>query len=86
MLSRVDMTPKPPLFRIIGREYAADEGDNRQSEAVVGAERIDIPPGVAIGWNRFIEAKSSRSASDASWPESAAIGTPGPGCTLPPAK
>ena len=86
MLSRVDMTPKPPLLSIVRREYAADEGDNRQSEAVVGAERIDIPPGVAIGRNRFIEAKSARSASDASWPESAAIGMPGPGCTLPPAK
>ncbi len=86
MLSRVDVAAKPSLSGIVRGKNATDECDDRQSEAVVGAERIDIPPGVTIWRNRFIEAKSWRRASDASCPESAAIGIPGPGCTLPPAK
>ena len=34
----------------------------------------------------MVKARCAITASAASWPDSAAIGTPGPGCTLPPAK
>lgn len=70
---------------VIGREDAADEDDDRQAELPVIAERVDIPPGIAARRDRAREARSCISARAASRPEIAAIGTPAPGCALPPA-
>ena len=71
---------------VIGREYAADKGDDGEGVAPIVAYRIDIPPGIAAGRNLPVEARSASTASAAKRPDNAAIGTPGPGCTLPPAK
>ena len=47
-----------PAPGVIGREHAADEGDDRQAEPAVVAERVDVPPGVAAGTNRRVETRS----------------------------
>ena len=47
---------------------------------------VDIPPKVAPVWNVLVEARLAITASAARCPDKAAIGTPGPGCTLPPAR
>ena len=74
-----------------GREHAADESDDRQPVPAVGAQRVDVPPRVTVLPHHDVEARlaltrSSSSAAAASRPDIAAIGTPGPGCTLPPAR
>lgn len=71
---------------VVGGEHAADKGDYREALAAVLAQRIDVPPDVAARLNRLREVKSAITRSAASLPESAAIGMPGPGCTLPPAR
>ena len=45
---------------------------------------VDIPPEVAPTGDDLIEPRLARTAAAASRPDIAAIGTPGPGCTLPP--
>jgi hypothetical protein len=50
------------------------------------AERIDIPPEITTRRDRLVESRCAISVAAASWPDIAAIGTPGPGCTLPPAR
>ena len=49
-------------------------------------DAVDVPPGVAVGRDGQVEARSARIAAAACRPESAAIGMPGPGCTPPPAR
>lgn len=71
---------------VIGREHAADEGDDCEAVLSVTAQRVDIPPRITAGRDVLIESKSARTAAAANWPEIAAIGTPGPGCVLPPAR
>ena len=71
------IAPRAPV--IIGRKNAADKGDDGQSEAAVFAERIDIPPGIAAGWNRGVEARAAITCAAACAPDKAAIGTPAPG-------
>ncbi len=71
---------------VIGRKYAADEGDHRQAVLAVVAQRVQIPPGVAVRPYRRVETQSASIASAAWCPDSAAIGSPGPGWTLPPAR
>ena len=70
---------------IVWRKYATDEGDYGHTVPSVCTQRINIPPSISVGRNRCIEVKSCSNASAASRPESAAIGTPGPGWVLPPA-
>ena len=62
---------------------AARGGGDSLSPVVAG--RSDRPPGVAAGWNGAVEPRSVITLSAACRPDSAAIGTPGPGCTPPPA-
>lgn len=64
---------------VVGRENAADEGDNCQPVGAVIAERVDVPPCVAIAYDGYREVRSCRTHVAAAHPESAAIGTPGPG-------
>lgn len=71
---------------VIGRKHTAYKGDDRQPKLLVFAESVDIPPSVAAGRNVLIKARSAVACNAACQPESAAIGTPGPGCTLPPAR
>ena len=71
---------------IVGREDAADEGDQRKPAAAVLAQGIDIPPDIAVRCYRLVEARSASTQAAAIRPERAAIGTPGPGCVLPPAR
>ena len=75
-----------PRPGVVGREDAADEGDDRQSVVAVVAERVQVPPAIPAGADRRREVESASRHSTASRPDSAAIGTPGPGCTLPPAR
>ena len=81
----------PAGQRVVGREDAADKADQRDSVAAVVAQRVDVPPSVAVVRDRPVEARpvEARSASRlaaAIRPESAAIGMPAPGCVLPPAR
>ncbi len=77
----------PTRPRVVRREHAADEGDDGQAVLFVIAECVDVPPGVtAAGRDRRVEARSAKMLCAACWPESAAIGTPAPGCTPPPAR
>ncbi len=71
---------------VIGREDAAEEGDQGDAVGAIVAERVDIPPDIAVRRDRAVEARSSIRADAASRPERAAIGTPGPGWVLPPAR
>ncbi len=71
---------------VIGREHAADEGDDGDAIFAVVAQRVDIPPSIAVFGDWTIEPKSAIRLAAAERPDSAAIGTPGPGCVLPPAR
>ena len=71
--------------RVIGRKHAADKSDEGEAKTLIIADAIDIPPGIAARLYRDIKARSEMMALAAIWPESATIGTPAPGCTLPPA-
>ena len=71
---------------VVGREHAADKGNQRNAVASVIAQRVDIPPGIAVVRDRAVESRSSITLAAAIRPDSAAIGTPGPGCALPPAR
>jgi hypothetical protein len=75
-----------PAPGVIGREHAADEGNDGDAILLAVTYRIDVPPTIAAGRDRLVEAKSVSTECAASRPESAAIGTPGPGWTLPPAR
>jgi hypothetical protein len=77
---------QPPRRSVVRRENAADEGNDRQRMLAVVTYRIDVPPDIAAGCNRRVEPKSIKTRAAASRPDSAAIGTPGPGCVLPPAR
>lgn len=68
-----------PCKRVIRREDAADEGDERDALFAIVAQRVDIPPRVAVFWNDPVEARSAIRLVAAIRPDSAAIGTPGPG-------
>ncbi len=76
----------PSRPRVIGRKYTTDETDDREALLTIVAYRIEIPPAIAVRRDGCIEAKSVSKAMTACLPDSAAIGTPGPGCTLPPAR
>ena len=54
--------------------------------AAIVAQAVDIPPSVATLWDALVEARNAIRLSTARRPESIAIGTPGPGCTLPPVR
>ena len=71
---------------VVGREHAAQHGDDGKAMATVVAQRVDVPPEVAARRDRPVEPRSASSAAAAIRPERAVIGTPGPGCTLPPAR
>lgn len=73
-------------FLVIRREDAADKTDNGQPVASVIAERVDIPPAVALRWYHGVEIRSDSRASLAWAPDKAAIGTPAPGWVAPPAQ
>ncbi len=76
----------PTRKRVIRRKNISEHGDYSDGVLTIATQRVEIPPGIAIPWNRGVERISERSCVAASLPEIAAIGTPGPGCTLPPAR
>ena len=71
---------------VIGGKDAPDKGDDRQAEAAVVAAGVDVPPGIALRVDLDVEARSLSRISTANPPLRAAIGTPAPGCVLPPAQ
>lgn len=71
---------------VIGREDTANKSDEGQAVAAVIAYCVNVPPKVAAGWNRLVKLRSATRASAAMRPDSAAIGMPGPGWMLPPAR
>jgi hypothetical protein len=85
MIERV-ATAEPTRKRIIRRKHAADEGDQRDTVVAVVAQCIDVPPGIAVLGDGAVKVRSSIRLAAAIHPDSAAIGTPGPGCALPPAR
>ncbi len=70
--------------RVERREHAAEHGDDADGRAAVVAHRVEVPPGVAAGRDREVEARSSITLVAASLPLCATIGMPAPGCALPP--
>jgi ornithine carbamoyltransferase len=79
-------SPKAAAQSVIGRKHAAYKGNERHGVTPIVAQRVDIPPGITTAWDDVIEAKYEITWAAASRPDSAAIGTPGPGCVLPPAR
>ena len=77
------VAPRPS---VIGREHAAHKGNDAQAELAAIAQCVKIPPEVATRLDRLIETRCAIVAAAASLPDIAAMGTPGPGWTLPPAK
>ncbi len=77
------LAPRP---RIVRRKYTTDKSNDRQAVLSIITLRVEIPPAISTSGNYLVKARSCNSASAARMPESAAIGTPGPGCTLPPAR
>ncbi len=71
---------------VIRRKHAADKGDQGDAVPPVVAQGIDIPPRVAVRRDGCVETMSETRLAATKRPDNAAIGTPGPGCTLPPAK
>jgi len=71
---------------VIGREHTAHKSNDRQAVLAIIADRINIPPAITIVRNGYIKARSASRASAARIPASVAMGTPGPGCVLPPAR
>ena len=83
-INRCTMTRKRCC--VVRRENASDKSDDTYRVLAVVADGIDIPPEIRTRPNRLVEARSAITVAAASWPDNAAIGTPGPGCTLPPAR
>lgn len=77
---------EPARTKVARREHAADECDQRQGVAPVITQRIDVPPQIATLRDLLIKSRSAIRQCAARRPESVAIGKPGPGCTLPPAR
>ena len=85
MLARIALAARERA-PVVGREHAADERDQGQAVPAVVGEGVDVPPEIATARDRLVESRLAISAAAASRPDIAAIGTPGPGCTLPPAR
>jgi hypothetical protein len=71
---------------VVWREHAANKSDDGQPMLAVITGGVDVPPAIAIRRYRRVEVRSSRIAAAARMPAKAAMGTPGPGCVLPPAR
>lgn len=78
------LRPSAVRARIMGRENRADEDDGRYGIAPAVADAVDVPPEVAPMSDGPVKPRSSAIARAQMADESAAIGTPAPGCTLPP--
>lgn len=78
MIERVT-TAEAAGKRVVGREDAADESDQRDALLAVVAQRVNVPPRIAVVRNGAVEARSAIRLAAAIRPDSAAIGTPGPG-------
>ena len=72
--------------RVKWGEDATEKRDQREAVTSVVADGVEIPPDIPTGCNRDVEARSASRLVAACPPESAAIGSPAPGCTLPPAR
>lgn len=66
------------------RKHRPDKGDDADGARAAIRHRINVPPGVAVRTYRPVEPRSVSTACAANLPDSAAIGTPGPGCAPPP--
>ena len=71
---------------VIRREHTPNKRNDGQAMLSVVAQCVDIPPEISTRRDRLVESRSAISVAAASRPDMAAIGTPGPGCTLPPAR
>ena len=77
----------PGITRVTGvvrREDGADEADDRQAVMSAVTEAVEVPPGVAPGREDEVTPRSSQMIFSAMRADSATIGTPAPGCALPP--
>jgi hypothetical protein len=83
---RIGPARAPARVGVVRREDAAEEGDQAERIAPVVADDIGVPPGVAAVRDRPVEARSASALAAASFPLSATIGTPAPGCALPPVR
>ena len=70
---------------IVGRKHTAHKGDDGQAILPVIAQRVDIPPEITTRRDDLVKPRSAINVAAAKRPDMAAMGTPGPGCTLPPA-
>ena len=77
------LSPSGPC--VVRRKNTADKGDDGQTVLSVFAQRVEVPPEITTRWDRLVKPRSAISVAAAKRPDMAAIGTPGPGCTLPPA-
>ena len=78
------VTPARP--RIPRRKDRAYEADDADGFGAIVADPVDVPPCVTIGCDLNPEIRTVSIAAAACSPDSAAIGTPAPGCAPPPAR
>ena len=78
-------TLKASRQSVIRRKNAPNKSDDGQTIFAIVTQRIDIPPEITTRLDLLIKPRSSISVAAAKRPDMAAIGRPGPGCTLPPA-
>ena len=86
MVVRVNLIPMSTLPSVIRRKHAAHKHDQGQAVLTIVTQCVKVPPEVAVLWDRLVKPRSAINAAAANCPDMAAIGTPGPGCTLPPAR
>lgn len=78
------LTLKSPS--VIRRKDTADKSNDAQRILAVVAQGVYVPPKVAASRYGLVEPRYAITVSAANRPERAAMGTPGPGWTLPPAR
>ncbi|MEY3016438.1 MAG: hypothetical protein RJB19_750 [Pseudomonadota bacterium] len=71
---------------VIRGEDAADKDDHGDAVSTAIAHPIDIPPEITTRRDLLVKSRSAIRLAAAKRPDSAAIGTPAPGCTVPPAR
>ncbi len=72
--------------RVPWRERIPEQRNDHDRPAPVIAHAVDVVPLVTAVLDGAVQARSDFKQAAANRPLSAAIGTPGPGCTLPPAR
>lgn len=86
IIHRVHRMRSPPRARVRARKHTAHKDNNRQAVLAIVRDGVKVPPGITIGRDFEVKARSSVADCAARRPLSATMGTPAPGCALAPAR